>query len=124
MDNSGNNTQDLFDQLNQMLNNKDVYKNLKDIMQQFQQASNNNDENSSTHTESTNIDMDTLLKMKKVMDAMKSNNNDPRANLLLSLKPYLKESRQKKVEEYIKLFGITKAFEAFNQLGGDTKNEI
>lgn len=53
------------------------------------------------------------------MDSMKSSSNDPRANLLKSLKPYLKESRKEKVDQYIKLFGMGKVFEMLNPLGGD-----
>ena len=62
--------------------------------------------------------------MKKMIDSINSNKNDPRSNLLLSLKPYLKESRKKKVDQYIKLFGLSKAFETFNNLGGDNKNDV
>ena len=62
--------------------------------------------------------------MKKIMDAMKNNKDDPRANLLLSLKPYLKNSRQEKVDQYIKLFNMSKVFEVINPLGGDNKNGL
>ena len=62
--------------------------------------------------------------MKQIMDSMNSNKNDPRTNLLLSLKPYLKESRKQKVDQYIKLFGIEKAFETFSSLGGENKNDV
>ena len=58
------------------------------------------------------------------MDSINSNKDDTRTNLLLSLKSYLKESRQKKVDQYIKLFGIGKAFETFNFLGGENKNDV
>ena len=60
-----------------------------------------------------------LLKMKSIMDKMNNNKNDPRSNLLLSLKPYLKESRKNKVEQYIQLFNMSKIIEAFNQTGGE-----
>lgn len=70
------------------------------------------------------IDIGMILKMKQIMDSMKSNKDDPRANLLLSLKPYLKNSRQEKVDQYIKLFNMSKVFEVINPLGGDTKNGI
>ena len=58
------------------------------------------------------------------MESMNSNKNDPRSNLLMSLKPYLKESRKKKVDQYVQLFGLGKAFEVFNSLGGENKNDI
>lgn len=74
-----------------------------------------------SNSSAPDIDINTMLKMKQVIDSMNANKDDPRTNLLLSLKPYLKESRQKKVEQYVKLFGIEKAFEAFNILGGESK---
>lgn len=73
---------------------------------------------------SFNIDINTMLKMKSIIDAMNSQKDDPRANLLKSLKPYLKESRKEKVDQYIKIFSMEKVFEQFNPLGGDKKNDV
>ena len=55
------------------------------------------------HGANPSIDINTILKMKSIMDKMGNSKNDPRANLLLSLKPYLKESRKAKVEQYIRI---------------------
>ena len=98
-------------------------------------SSNKNNVNASTFAEenttssiddnsSFNFDINTMLKMKAIIEAMNSQKDDPRANLLKSVKPYLKESRKKKVDEYVKLFSIGKAFEAFGSLGGDVKHEL
>ena len=89
-------------------------------------SSNNNDSNNAGDfgNEVPDIDINTILKIKQVMSSINSNKHDPRANLLMSLKPYLKESRKKKVDEYVKLFSIGKAFEAFGSLGGENKNDI
>ena len=84
---------------------------------------NNNKENSSeTNSNSTNnIDMETIMKLKSVLDKVNTR-DDPRSNLLLSLKPYLKESRKSKVEQYIQLFNMTKVFDIFNNMsGGEAK---
>ena len=84
---------------------------------------NNNNENSSeTGSNSTNnIDMETIMKLKSVLDKVNTR-DDPRSNLLLSLKPYLKESRKSKVEQYIQLFNMTKVLDIFNNMsGGDSK---
>ena len=62
-----------------------------------------------------------IMKMKSIMNSMKSNKNDPRANLLKSLKPYLNKNRKDKVDQYIKLFNMSKVFEVMNPLGGDNK---
>ena len=71
-----------------------------------------------------NIDMDTMLKMKSIMDNMNKGQNDPRANLLRSLKPYLKSSRKEKVDQYIKLFSMGKAFEMMGPFTGEKKNGL
>lgn len=79
------------------------------------------EDNSSNTTESTNpfsnIDMNTILKIKQIMEKMNSKKNDPRSNLLLSLKPYLKPSRKQKVDQYIQLFNMSSIMENFNSNG-------
>ena len=120
-----NNMNNIMEQLNQMLNNNSVPDELKAIVDNLKNSSNDkSSEQSSNDSNSFNIDMNTMLKMKQVMDSINSNKDDPRTNLLLSLKPYLKDSRKKKVEQYIKLFGIEKAFQAFDFLGGENKNDV
>ena len=61
--------------------------------------------------------INTILKMKNIMDKMNSKNN-PRSNLLLSLKPYLKESRRSKIDQYIQLLNMGNVMEAFGNTGG------
>lgn len=120
-----NNMNNIMEQLNQMLNNNSVPDELKAIVDNLKNSSNDkSSEQSSNDSNSFNIDMGTMLKMKQVMDSINSSKDDPRTNLLLSLKPYLKDSRKKKVEQYIKLFGIEKAFQAFDFLGGENKNDV
>ena len=69
-----------------------------------------------------NIDMNTLFKMQQIMSSLNSKENDSRTNLLMSLKPYLKESRKNKVDQYIQLMKMEKVFEIMNPLGGEKKN--
>lgn len=114
----------MMNQLNQMFQNNDFPDDIKNLLNNLKSSSDS--ENTSKETSDNNdagIDINTILKMKKVMDSMNSNKDDPRSNLLLSLKPYLKESRRKKVDQYIQLFGIGKAFEIMNSLGGDASND-
>lgn len=89
--------------------------------QNFNNNSSNNNSNSSQGM--PNIDINTMLKMQKIMSAMNSSSNSSGANLLRSLKPYLKPSRQAKVDEYIQLFNIEKVIETMNKSGGDNKND-
>lgn len=53
------------------------------------------------------IDMNTIMKMKSVMDNLNSK-NDPRSNLLYSLKPYLREEKRGKVDQYANLLNVAK----------------
>ena len=64
--------------------------------------------------------MDMMMKIMKLMQ--NSNASSPSKDLLISLKPFLSNSRKEKVDQYIKLMGITKIFEIFNELG-DKNNE-
>ena len=57
-----------------------------------------------------NIDMNTILKMKSVMENLNTN-NDPRSNLLNSLKPYLRDSRKEKIDQYANLLNFAKIAE-------------
>lgn len=84
----------------------------------------NSDSKKNNDSSSFNIDINTMLKMESIIDAMNNQKDDPRANLLKSLKPYLKESRKEKVDQYIKIFSMEKVFEQFNPLGGDKKNDV
>ena len=84
----------------------------------------NSDSKKNNDSSSFNIDINTMLKMKSIIDAMNNQKDDQRANLLKSLKPYLKESRKEKVDQYIKIFSMEKVFEQFNPLGGDKKNDV
>ena len=117
-DNEMNN---MFEQLGQMFKNNEFPDDIKNLLNNIKNSSNDN--NSNENNNNSNIDINTILKMKKIMDSMNSNKDDPRSNLLLSLKPYLKESRRKKVDQYIQLFGIGKAFEVMNSLGGESSND-
>lgn len=83
--------------------------------------SNSNNSQNTSNVSNTSIDMETLLKMKNIMDKMNSSKDDPRTNLLFSLKPYLKESRRAKVDQYARLFTMTKVMDIFNFGGGEVK---
>lgn len=83
-------------------------------------ASNNNAQNTN-NSNSGNIDFETIMKMKSIIDKMNIK-DDPRSNLLESLKPYLKESRRGKVDQYIQLMNISRVIEVFPFMGGDNKN--
>lgn len=59
---------------------------------------------------SENEQVDSMEMMRKVKTIMDSINmaNDPRVNLLTSLKPFLSNTRQKKINSCIKMLGMAK----------------
>lgn len=84
------------------------------------QYSNNFSNNSADSSNSNGIDFETIMKMKSIIDKMNVK-DDPRSNLLQSLKPYLKDSRRAKVDQYIQLMNMSKVMEIFPFMGGDNK---
>lgn len=136
---------EMIQKMSEMLKNNEVPDNIKSIMSQLsgQNSSDssshstdekdnrentyNSDINSEKENSSSdipNIDIGTMMKMKSIIDSMNKQQNDPRANLLRSLKPYLKPSRKDKVDQYIKIFSMGKMFEVLNPLGGEKKNDL
>ncbi len=79
----------------------------------FNNNSANNNQSSNNSFDFSNIDMNTIMKMKSVMDKM-NNSNNPSSNLLHSLKPYLRESRREKVDQYANLLNIAQISGLFN----------
>ena len=95
-------------------------------------SSNSNFTNDSTNNFSNNngnnnfdfskIDMNTIMKMKSIMDKMNTT-NDPRTNLLNSLKPYLREERKSKLDQYANLMNVAKIAELFNSENNTKENK-
>ncbi len=138
MDNNNNNfniDKNTMNKLNDMMKNGDISNLISQIppemMQNFSSMMNNNNsnnnnkaENSNTINNSTsnntnnnsnsfdfsNIDMNTIMKMKNIMEKM-NNTNDPRSNLLSSLKPYLRDSKKEKLDQYANLINFAKIAE-------------
>lgn len=101
-----------------------IFESIKNFSNSDQNNTNSNQESSSNSDSPnifSNLDMNTIMKLTSFMNKMKNSNNDPRSNLLLSLKPYLKPSRKEKVDQYIKIFNMTQILENFNSNGGEVK---
>lgn len=90
------------------------FNNLGNILSNFSSNTDTND-SSNSDTNSSSIDIDTILKLKSIIETMNSK-NDPRSNLLYSLKPYLRESKRSKLDQYANILKIT-------QVTGLFKNE-
>lgn len=104
--------------MNSNMNFDNGFPNFEEFTSSFQ---NDNSSNADTSNPFGNIDMNTILKIKQIMEKMNTNKNNPRSNLLLSLKPYLKSSRKQKVDQYIQLLNMGSIMENFNIMGGENK---
>ena len=117
-----NEMSDMIKNLSNMINDGNIPDDIKNIINNLKSnnaSSSNSSTVSSDSTSSTpNIDIETILKMKSIFEKMNST-DDPRANLLRSLKPYLKESRKSKVDQYIQLFNMSKVMDIFKSNGGE-----
>ena len=114
-----NNIADMMNKFSDMMGNSKVSSNngfdtskiSPEMLNNISQIFNKSDNNSS-------IDIDTILKLKSLMEQM-NRKDTPDSNLLASLKPYLKESRKNKVDQYISLLNMSKAINLFG--GGKVK---
>lgn len=129
---------DVFDKLNSFAGQNNISPDMvNNLLNMFNNASNNNGNSNSSneHTSqssdtssnsqdssfnSSGIDFETIMRMKSIIDKMNVK-DDPRSNLLQSLKPYLKDSRKSKVDQYIQLMNMSKVMEMFSSMGGDKK---
>ena len=138
MDNNFNIDKNTMDKLNSMMKNGDVSKLISQIppemMENFSSIMNNNKNDTDSNTNSnindttksntsntnnnnstnsfdfSNIDMNTIMKMKSVMEKL-NNSDDPRSNLLNSLKPYLRNEKKEKLDQYANLINFAKIAE-------------
>lgn len=109
---------DIIQNFNSVINN-----NVNDI--NSANFSNNSDTlnkyNNSKQTNLNNFDMNTIFKMKTIIDNI-NNTNNPRSNLLNSLKPYLRDSRKEKIDQYANLLSFAQIAELFRK-DSNTNND-
>lgn len=82
---------------------------------------NNNSTNPNDSFDFSNIDMNTIMKMSSVIGKMNNSANDPRANLLNSLKPYLRDSKKGKLDNYMNLLNVAKIAEIMKDNNKENK---
>lgn len=59
-----------------------------------------------------------IMQMKDIMSKLANNRDDPRSNLLLSLKPYMRTGRRQSIDNAVKLLNLTKLSSIFRQNNG------
>lgn len=119
LNNSNNNTNN--NSQNSNFNNTDLNNILSQVSPEMinnlgnmLNSNNSNSSHGNSQPNNFNLDMNTIMKMKSIMENM-NNKNDPRANLLYSLKPYLRDSKKDKLDQYVNLLNVSKIAELMNK---------
>lgn len=72
---------------------------------------NTNNPISSNDGSDFSLDIETIMKIKDIISKMNKSSHSPRNNLLKSLKPYLENDKQEKLESYIKIANLLSVME-------------
>lgn len=114
INNINNGKEDSKQALNNMLSqiSPEMINNLSSMLQSNNNTSSNPNNNSnSSSSNNFNIDPATFMKMTSIINNM-NNKDNPGSNLLHSLKPYLRDSRKDKLDQYSNLLNLTRIAEA------------
>lgn len=123
---SNTSTSQSTDSQNNLNITPEMINNIADMLKNSEPSSNTDQNqkkeatNSSSSSENSNIDFSTILKIKNIMESL-NQSDDARSNLLYSLKPYLRESRQKKIDQYVNIFKFSGIAKLFRNEKGDSK---
>lgn len=85
-------------------------------------SQNGSGQNSIPNFDLNNIDMNTIMKISSAFGNMNQNKNDPRANLLNSLKPYLRDNKKEKLDSYVNLLNMSKIAEVLKNTNNNKEN--
>lgn len=124
--NNGNNM-DLNNILSQV--SPEMLNNLSSMFQSNNDNSNNNSgsnfntSSGNNNSSGFNLDMNTMLKMKNIISSM-NQKDDPRANLLYSLKPYLRDSKKNKLDQYVNMLNMTKIADFMKNDNKENNNNV
>lgn len=96
---------------------------INNLMGMLNNTSSATEENSTETNNSQNIDIDidTIIKIKSILDKMNTKNDNPRIKLLYDLKPFLTDSKKNKLDQYIKM---DKMAQLLPLIGGDFNTRL
>ena len=124
--NTNNNMDDLIKRAQDMIKNNQIPDEVKQLMSTMSQSSNassiNNMPSSGTNksgSTNNNIDMNAIMSLVNKLNSQAS--DDDMSRLLFALKPYLRNERKEKVDEYVKLVRMGKIAQLMDLFGGGKK---
>lgn len=89
-----------------------------------EEQTNTNTTKQNNNFDFSNIDMDTFMKMSSAFGKINNSKNDPRANLLNSLKPYLRDNKKDKLDNYMNLLNVAKIAEIVKDNNKENKKDV
>ena len=104
--------QEAIDRVREMFSGEDGKAQLMEIMNAFRDESCEKAEEKSDDG-GFNFDPSMLLKLQKIMSLSGKSEDNDKAKLLLSLKPFLKDKRKDKVDKAVQLMNISKIISVF-----------
>lgn len=125
MNNLNNGNTDSKQSLNNMLSqvSPEMLNNLSSMLQSNSNSNSNHTSSSNENSNSNlNIDAETLMKMTSMINIM-NQKNGPGNDLLHSLKPYLRDSRKGKIDQYSNLLNLTKLADVMKKDKKENNNE-
>lgn len=124
---------EMIQNFSNMMNSNGLNNNSQNNMNQHNNQNNNHNnnqnnsqngsgDNSIPNFDFSNIDMNTIMKISSAFGNMNNNKNDPRANLLNSLKPYLRDNKKEKLDSYVNLLNMSKIAEVLKNTNINKEN--
>lgn len=95
----------------------DAEQKIQAVMSSLSSSSENNDssneeliptQNTAPPTPIDTAGLEQILKIKEIINELGNSRSDSRSNLLMSLKPFLRQSRQQSVDSAVRLLNLTK----------------
>lgn len=112
---------DMLEKMGAILSDPESVQQLQELAQMLQQETGGESQEQQVSAEKTEsgegggFDINMLLRIQELMGAMQ--NNDEDAKLLLALRPHLKDQRQKKLDQAVKLMKLYAVFSAVRENG-------
>lgn len=103
---------DMMDTLKELLGDNADEK-LSSVLSMLSQGSGNNDSHEKQQSDMPAISPELLLQAQSIMQQLSSAENDDRSNLLMSLKPYMRESRRKTIDDAVKFLSAARLTRLF-----------
>lgn len=102
---------EMIQNFSKILSNQGEKQNANNQNNQVKKEEQNESKTENSTFDFSNLDMNTVMKMSSAINKMKDTKNDPRANLLNSLKPYLRDSKKGQLDNYMNLLNVAKIAE-------------